>query len=164
MKQCAKYFACAMAALVLFASRAGAQSSGKPRNDVRDNFFVPVGETADGISFPYWENGKLKRMFFNVAFLQRRDLDHLQLKNANIKTFDDNGNTDLVLLLPSSIFDLKTQLLTTDQRFVLKRSDFELMGDALELDTAKRQATIKGKIKIIIYNFQEPARKETPHE
>lgn len=166
MKRCVEYFACVAAVLFLLECGLGAQ---KPASSPGDdsfirNFFVPPGQTADGIRFPYWENGRLKKMFFNVGTLERTDLEHILMKNAKITTFDENEQTDLIFLLPVSVFNLKTRLLTTDQPFMLKRTDFEMTGAALQLDTATRQATVIGNIKMIIYNFKAPAKKETPHE
>ena len=87
-----------------------------------------------------------------------------QMSNAKIITYDDNGVVDLTLLLPVSLFDLVSRVLTTDQRFVLKRNAFELMGDTLELDTSARKARIVGKVKMVIYNFDEMNAKEPAHE
>ena len=170
MKRCAEFIACALVAAAFFAPRGAVAQTPAPAAPKKDksqrliaNFPVPVGQKSMGIVIPDWENGESK-MSFNVDMMEHKDIEHIQMTNAKIQTFDEEGKLDLVLLLPVSVFDLKTCLLTTDKPFVLKRADFELMGDALELDTLARQATITGKVKIIIYNFEEPTRKETPHE
>ena len=166
MKRCVEYFACAAVVSFFLARGVCAQtppaSSGS--HDYGNDIPVAVGQMADGIRFPYWENGRLKKMFFNVGTLEHKDIEHILMKNAKIITYDENEKTDLILLLPVSMFNLKTRLLTTDQQFMLKRADFEMTGQALQLDTATRQATIIGNIKMIIYNFNAPAKKATPHE
>ena len=166
MKRCVEYFACAAAVSFLLACGVCAQTaSPSPSGHTNgDDFPVAIGQMADGVRFPYWENGKLKKMFFNVGTLEHKDLDHILMKNAKITTYDENEKIDLILLLPVSVYDFNTRLLTTDQKFMLKRTDFQLTGDALQLDTATRQATITGNVKMIIYNFKAPAKKETPHE
>jgi len=166
MKRCAKYFALALAAICIPGFRAATQTADAPKKDnsqrLVTNFPVPIGENAIDIRIPDWENGKQKMSFY-VGVMEHKDPEHIQMTNAKIKTFDENGNNDLTLLLPVSVFDLKTRLLTSDQRFVLRRTDLELIGDSLVLDTVAKQATIKGAVKMIIYNFQQPAVKETPH-
>lgn len=167
MRPCIKYFACTVVAVFVGAHGMFAQTPAAPKKDDTQrliaNFPVPVGEGANGIWIPDWENGKDKMSFY-VAEMEHKDLENIQMTNAKIITYDDNKKVDLILLLPVAVFDLRTRLLSTDKPFVLKRTDLELIGDSLELDTLARQAKIKGNVKMIIYNFQEPAKKETAHE
>lgn len=166
MRPCAKFFAFAAAAALASAGVCRAQTGDTPKSSdtLMNNLFVPVGEKAIGFTSAYREDGKKKKMFFQVGLLERIDMEHVQMQNAKLTTYDDHEHADMVLLLPVSIFDLKTRLLTSDKPFVLQRTDFEIMGDTLNLDTVAKHATITGKIKMIIYNFQEPAKQEPAHE
>jgi hypothetical protein len=167
MKPYAKY--CAYALVAIFASTremiAQTETSPAPKNGSQslvNGIPIPVGNEWKGVHFPYTENKKLK-MHFDVEVMKRKDTEHVMMTNAKIITFDDDQKPDITLLLPISVLDLTTRILTTDKSFVLQRTDLELMGDSLRLDTLKRQATIVGKVKMIIYNFQESATKEA-HE
>ncbi len=75
-------------------------------------------------------------MFFNIEEMYRTDLKHLQMTDAKIVTFDDDEKPDLTLLLPVSVLDLTTRILTSEQPFLVRRSDFSLVGDSLQLDTS----------------------------
>jgi hypothetical protein len=164
MRPCAKYSACALVMAFMVARGALAQTAA-PKNTqtLITNFPIPVHEKGDGVGFPYWEDGKLK-MRFNVDVMERTDLEHVEMTNAKIITYDDDQNTDLILLLPVSVLDLTTRILTSDKPFVLKKTDFEMMGDSLQLDTFTRQAKILGKVKMVIYNFDVSTGKDPVHE
>jgi hypothetical protein len=170
MRRCAKYFACMAVAAFVFARMAGAQSgttaptADTPKKDYVNVIPIPVGENAIDSWIPYWEGGKVKTMLIHVHLIEHKDPEHVQMTNAKIITYDDKKQTDMILLLPVSVLDLRTRLLTTDKPFVMKKTDFELMGDSLELDTETRRATITGKVKMIIYNFEDPSKKEPAHE
>ncbi len=166
MKRFAKYFACAalaMSAGCAFCGAARAQAGQTPAptpatksSSLAANLFLPVGETAKGAHFyDKADDGKSNRMLFDVGVLERKDQDHLQLQNAKIVTFDENQKEDLTFLLPVSMFNLNTYFLTTDQPFILKRADFELMGATLELNTKTRQGKITGSVKMIIFHFDD---------
>jgi hypothetical protein len=155
MKSRAKFcFRAFLAALFCAcATVAFGQSAGKSALPVP----IPVGQKASGVRIPYWdENGKLK-MFFNIDEMLRSDPDHLVMTNAKIETYDDDGKPDITLLLPLSLLDLNTRMVSSNQPFVLKRTDFEMMGDTLQMDTVKQLGKVTGNIKVVIYNFGETA-------
>jgi hypothetical protein len=120
---------------------------------------IPVNNKATGLTFPYREDGKLK-MFFNVEEMFRTDLDHVKMTNAKIQTFDDDGKPDMTVLLPVSMLDLNTRILTSEQPFLVRRSDFSLVGERLQLDTSTRHGIVKGKVKMIIFNLADTDKKE----
>jgi len=159
MRRFAKYLACAGIAAVLInaahAQKPAADQDKPPFLDVP----IPVGQKASGLTFPYREDGKLK-MFFNIDEMFRKDWDHLQMTNAKIQTFDEDGKADMTVLLPVSVLDLNTRVLTTAQPFLVRRSDFSLVGENLELNTVTKQGSIKGKVKMIIFNLDDSQKKE----
>jgi len=159
MKRCVEILAITAAVALAFTPSVPAQTPApvKTTDDLIKMFFIPVHEPTDGVNFPYLEDGRLQRL--RVEHLERTDTEHVELHNAKITTYDENESIDMTLLLPFAIFNLKTHLVTTDKPFILKRSDFELMGQTLELDPKTRQATITGKVTMIIYNIQPPAPK-----
>lgn len=153
------------------APNAGAPPPQTPKESGHDepppliNVPIPAGQSAQGVRFPYFDDsGKLK-MFFNVDVMLRKDNGHLQMTNAKIETYGDDGKPEMTVSLPLSLLDLNTRVLTSDRPFTLRRSDFELSGDTLELNTVTRMGKIAGKIKMIIYNnLGEATKTESPHE
>jgi|ERR1700677_327760 len=173
MRQCVNLFACALAAFFIFMHGAAGQSTDTTKRDAQTQTLInsvpiPPGHQGKGIRFPYKEDGKLK-IKIDVDVMERKDLDHIEMTNAKIITFDDNQKEDMTLLLPLSVLNLTTRVLTTGTRFALKKADFELIGDSLQLDTWTKHATINGNVKMVIYNLEapgknEPAKKEPAHD
>ena len=163
MRRFVKQSACrSVAAIaVFFAGAAVAQlpaTSGTGKSTTL-NVPIPVKQSASGVKFPYIENGKL-RMFFNVDVMFRTDQDHMQMTNARVETYDDNGKPDMTVLLPVSLLDLNSRIVTTSKPFLVRRNDFSLVGETLELDTMARQGKVTGKVKMIIYNFGDTDKQE----
>ncbi|MGB8354188.1 MAG: hypothetical protein WCD79_09900 [Chthoniobacteraceae bacterium] len=158
MRRFAKYSISILGIAFGFVSAAHAQKPAATPKSVALDVPIPVKQKASGLTFPYREDGKLK-MFFNIEEMYRTDLDHLQMTNAKIQTFDDDGKPDMTVLLPVSVMDLNTRILTSNQPFLVRRSDFSLVGEKLQLDTAARHGIVKGKVKMIIYNFGDTEKK-----
>lgn len=132
-------------------------ASGTPKPPALD-VPIPPGQGAKGLTFPYREDGKLK-MFFNVEEMFRTDLDHLQMTNAKIQTFDEDGKPDMTVLLPISKLDLNTRVLSSEQPFLVRGQNFSLVGEKLQLDTTVRHGIVKGKVKMIIFDLGDTEKK-----
>jgi len=153
-----------MGVAFIFANPVVAQKQESEDKAPKFNVPIPVGQKANGVRIPYWdEDGNLK-MRFNIDEMLRKDIDHLQMTNAKIETFDDDGRPDMTVLLPVSVLDLNTRVLTSAHPFLLRRTDFDLVGDTLELDTVTHQGKVTGKVKMIIFNFGESAKEQPAHE
>jgi hypothetical protein len=157
---------CAAAAAIIFANAGIAQKQqGDQEQKVpRFNVPIPVHQKANGVKIPYWDDDGNLKMIFNIEEMMRKDIDHLQMTNAKIETYDDYGKPDMTVLLPLSLLDLNTRVVTSDRPFILRRTDFDLVGETLELDTARREGKITGKVKMIIYNFSDTAKEQSGHE
>jgi|GEM_PF-2397035 len=163
MRRFVKHFACFSGAVtvIIFSCAAFAQTpatSGTAKS-LALNVPIPEKQSATGVKFPYIENGKL-RMFFNVDVMYRADPIHMQMTNARVETYDEEGKPEMTVLLPLSILDLNTRIVTSRQSFLVRRNDFSLVGETLQLDTTARQGKVTGKVKMIIYNFGDTEKQE----
>jgi hypothetical protein len=110
---------------------------------------VPLGIPVKGIKIPHRdEKGKLV-MTIEAEVATKLDDKHIDMENMKIESLDDEGKT-MNIELPHSIFDLDTRILSGDSRAVIRREDFEITGDTVEFDTKTRNATLRGKIHMII--------------
>src|SRR5512132_324318 len=111
---------------------------------------LPIGHEAKGLVLPdIDENGHLRGRF--VAGTARRlDQDHMQFRELNITTYTEDNQIDLQIAMADSVLDLNTRVLSSPQRTTIKRADFEIVGDTARFDTAARQGTIIGNVKMVI--------------
>ena len=71
---------------------------------------------------------------------------------------------NLDITVDTAVFNLKTQVLTSNVRSTVKRSDFEVSGDTMRFEMLTRQSTIEGNVKMIVHgktrtpNEQEPQK------
>lgn len=110
---------------------------------------VPIGIPVKGIKIPHRnEEGKLI-MTIEAEVAKKLDASHIEMENMTIESLDDDGKT-INILLPQAVFDLDTRILKGESHALIKRDDFEITGDAVEFNTTTRQATLRGKIRMII--------------
>lgn len=110
---------------------------------------VPLGIPVRGIKIPHRnEEGKLI-MTIEAETAKKLDDKHVEMENMKIDSYDDDGKT-VKIEIPHSIFDLDTRILSGDSQALIRRDDFEITGDSVEFNTRTRQATLRGKIHMII--------------
>jgi lipopolysaccharide export system protein LptC len=119
---------------------------------------LPVGHEAKGLVFPdIDENGHLRGRF--VAGTARRlDQDHMEFRDLKITTYTETNQTDLEVAMAESILDLNTRVLNSPQKTTIKRADFEIIGDTARFDTAARQGTVTGNVKMTITDASKFSR------
>jgi hypothetical protein len=127
---------------------------GSPAASPTPKFNVPIppGHPAQGVRLPYFDvRGKLQ-MFFTIQKAYRIDMDHLEMKNAYMQTYDDKENLDATVFLTHSILDLNTRIVTSEVPVTVRRSDFTIVGQKMVFDTQKRVGRMTGHVRMTIYN------------
>ncbi|MDP9292275.1 MAG: LPS export ABC transporter periplasmic protein LptC [Verrucomicrobiota bacterium] len=160
MKLLGKLFLCVLCAGLLgtqVAAKKGKQKA-SPTPDAKApkfNPLIPVGHSAKGITLPYFnEAGKLQ-MRFKIGVANRIDIGHLQMSDVMVETFGDDGQPGMKIDLPISLLDLNTEIVTSDHPVTVERSDFTLVGEALEFDSRTRRAKFTGKVRMLIFDREE---------
>lgn len=119
---------------------------------------VPDGVPVKGIKVPsYSTDGKLL-MMLDAEQARKLDADRIEFENLKIDAYSDDDKK-IYVELPRSIFNLTTRILTSESRVLIRREDFELVGDAGEFYTKNRFAKILGNVKMTILsteNFTTP--------
>jgi len=57
---------------------------------------------------------------------------------------------------------LNTHVLSSPQRTTIKRADFEIAGDTARFDTAARQGTMTGNVKMVITDQSKLRPQKSP--
>jgi hypothetical protein len=142
--------------------KASKKAKGEPKQTESDNqeidIPVPEGVPVKGIKVPsYSADGKLL-MMLDAEQARKLDADRIEFENLKIDAYSDDDKK-IYVELPRSIFNLTTRILTSESRVLIRREDFELVGDAGEFHTRNRFARILGNVKMTIFgteNFDQP--------
>jgi hypothetical protein len=114
---------------------------------------VPDGVPVKGIKVPsYSPEGKLL-MMLDAEQARKLDADRIEFENLKIDAYSDDDKK-IYVELPRSIFNLTTRILTSESRVLIRREDFELVGDAGEFYTKNRFAKILGNVKMTILSTE----------
>jgi hypothetical protein len=123
---------------------------------------LPIGHEAKGLVLPdIDENGHLRGRFI-AGTARRVDQDHMQFRDLNITTYTEDNKIDLQVAMADSVLDLNTHVLTSPQRTTIKRADFEIVGDTVRFDTAARQGTMTGNVKMVITDQSKLRPQQSP--
>ena len=120
-------------------------------------FPLPVGNSGHGIKIPQVDvAGQLLQML-QSAKITRLDNEHVEMHQTNIDLFHPDGKEDFHVVLPDSILDLKTQIITSDHPVTVRTDDFELTGERMQFNTVDRTGELQGHVHMVIRNFKQVA-------
>jgi hypothetical protein len=114
-----------------------------------------------GLKIPYYDGqGKLQMIFF-IGIASRLDADHVEMSEMRVQSFDENGDPDLDMDVPASVFDLDAHILRSHTRTTVKRQDFEISGDNVEFNTDTKESNLTGNVRMLIYNLNDTVNSKT---
>jgi hypothetical protein len=125
-------------------------ASSSPGEQSLTNIPLPIGHEAKGLVLPDFDlEGHLRGKF--VASTARRiDEGHIRFQDLKITTFTPENQTDLQIDMRTSVFDLNTKVLSSQERATVKRADFDIVGDSIQFDTNTRTGRMIGNVKMVI--------------
>ncbi len=113
---------------------------------------IPVGQDARGLKIPSFNSVGVLQMEFSAAEALRVDEEIVKLDDVAIELFDDEGASNFRIEMVAAEFDLETQILSTNQPFTVRRTDFKLEGENVKFDTSTRKGHVEGKVRMYIYD------------
>lgn len=139
--------------------RAAAIASASPGGQSLANIPLPIGHEARGLVLPDFDlEGRLRGKF--VAGTARRiDEERVGFQDLKITTFTLENRPDLEIDLRTSVLDLKTRILSSQERTTVKRADFSITGDSVQFDTSNRTGRLIGNVKMVISNQSQLTQK-----
>ena len=135
----------------------GASASPKPKFDVP----IPPDHGADYVKLPYFDERGRIQMYFNIQHAFREDLNHLQLTNAYMQTYDEHQAPDANVTITQGVLNLDTRVITSDVPVTVRRSDFQIVGQKMSFNTQTKVGHFSGHVHMIVFNRTEMA-KATP--
>jgi hypothetical protein len=132
----------------------------KPEEGVTNVPIVP-GHDAKGLVLPDFDHLGRMRGKLEAGLTKRLDDEHVEFKSVKFTTFVPESETpDLQIVMTSSVFNLKTQVLNSSERTTVKRADFEITGDTMQFEMITRKGTLAGNVKMVVRG----KAKATAHE
>src|ERR1700724_32995 len=88
------------------------------------NIPLPIGHEAKGLVLPDFDSDGHLRGKFEAGTARRLDQEHVRFNTLKITTFTPESKPDLTIEMSESIFDLKTRILSSNDRTTVRRADF----------------------------------------
>src|SRR6266481_4865851 len=129
---------------------AKASPSTSPGEQSLTNIPLPIGHEAKGLVLPDFDaNGHLRGRI-EAGTARRIDEEHVGFQILKITTYTPENQTDLRIDMNTSVLDLKTRVLSSQERTTIQRADFNIVGDSVQFDTNSRTARLIGNVKMVI--------------
>src|SRR5207244_7388666 len=113
------------------------------------NIPLPVGHEAKGLVLPdFAADGHLIGKFA-AKTARRIDEGHVGFEDLEIVTYTPENQLDLKVAMHTGVLDLNTRILSSRERTVIKRADFNIEGDSVEFDTEHRTSRLIGNVKMV---------------
>ena len=122
----------------------------KPEEGVT-NIPIAAGHDAKGLVLPDFDLKGNLRGKLEAGVTRRLDEEHIEFKGVKFTTFQpETEKPDLQIIMTTSVFNLKTQVLNSAERTTVKRTDFEITGDTMQFEMLTRKGTLDGNVKMVV--------------
>ena len=126
------------------------KSRPKPEEGIKD-IPIPTGHDAKGLVLPEFDIQGHMRGRLQAGVTRRLDDQNVEFRSVKFTTFmPETEKPDLEISMDKSVFNLKTQVLTSTVRSTVKRTDFEVTGDTMKFEMLTRQGTLEGNVKMVV--------------
>ena len=122
----------------------------KPEEGIKD---VPItsGHDARGLVLTDFDREGRMRGKLQAGVTRRLDDQNVEFLGVRFTTFvPETEKPDLDISMDKSVFNLKTQVLSSNVRSTVKRSDFEASGDTMKFEMVTRLGTLEGNVKMVV--------------
>ena len=131
-------------------ARATASPSGSPGEQSLANIPLPIGHEAKGLVLPDFDGEGHLRGRFEAGMARRIDEGHVGFEHLKITTYTPENQPDLQIDMHTSVLDLKTRILSSQERSTIHRADFNIVGDSVQFDPDTRTGRLIGNVKMVI--------------
>jgi hypothetical protein len=126
------------------------------------NLPLVPGHPSTGLKIPSTDaTGKLQMIYY-IGVATRLNADKVEMKDTKVETYNDEGEVEMTVDLPTSELDLNTRIVTSHTETTIKRDDFTITGDSVQFNTLKKQAALVGHVHMIVYDQNDEAATPPP--
>jgi hypothetical protein len=144
--------------------RVDASPSASPTEQSLTNIPLPIGHEAKGLVLPDFDADGRLRGKFEAGTAHRIDREHIGFQHLKITTYTPESQPDLQVDMHTSVLDLKTRILSSQERTTIQRSDFNIVGDSVQFDTNSRTGRLIGNVKMVITDKSHLTAKPNTNE
>jgi hypothetical protein len=145
-------------------SRAIMAPSTSPDEQSLTNIPLPIGHEAKGLVLPDFDGGGHLRGRFEAGTARRIDQEHIGFQHLKITTYTPENRPDLLIDMHTSVLDLKTRILSSQERTTIQRADFNIVGDSVQFDTNTKTGRLIGNVKMVITDKSRLTAKPNANE
>jgi hypothetical protein len=131
-------------------ARARVSPKASPAEESLTNIPLPIGHEAKGLVLPDFDGEGHLRGRFEAGTARRIDQEHVGFEHLKITTYTPESKPDLQIDMHTSVLDLKTRVLSSQERTKIQRTDFNIEGDSVQFDTNTRTGRLIGNVKMVI--------------
>jgi hypothetical protein len=143
---------------------ASATPGGSPGEQSLTNIPLPIGHEAKGLVLPDFDSEGRLRGRFEAGTAHRIDQEHVGFEHLKITTYTPESQPDLQIDMHTSVLDLKTRILSSQERTTIQRSDFNIAGDSVQFDTNSKTGRLIGNVKMVITDKSHLTAKPNTNE
>jgi hypothetical protein len=125
-------------------------AAASPGEQSLTNIPLPIGHEAKGLVLPDFDSEGHLRGRFEAGTAHRIDEEHVGFQHLKITTYTPESQPDLKIDMHTSVLDLKTRVLSSQERTTIERADFNIAGDSVQFDTNTRTGRLIGNVKMVI--------------
>jgi hypothetical protein len=141
-----------------------ATAGGSPGEQSLTNIPLPIGHEAKGLVLPDFDADGHLRGRFEAGTAHRIDQEHIGFQQLKITTYTPENQPDLQIDMHTSVLDLKTRILSSQERTTIQRSDFNIAGDSVQFDTNSKTGRLIGNVKMVITDKSHLTAKPNTNE
>jgi hypothetical protein len=114
------------------------------------NIPLPIGHEAKGLVLPDFDTEGHLRGRFEAGTARRIDEGHVGFEHLKITTYTPENQPDLQVDMHTSVLDLKTRILSSQERTTIQRADFNIVGDSVQFDPDTKTGRLIGNVRMVI--------------
>ena len=120
---------------------------------------VAIGQSVRGIRLPHYDKGGDKlSLRINADSAERASEKKFNFQGLRIEIFDESADKPAMeVVLDRAVFDRETNLLTSENRALIRGETFQITGSRLEFDSNTRSSRILGPVSMTISQMEEAA-------
>ena len=92
----------------------------------------------------------------------RLDDDRVKLEGTHFDFNQPDGKQDFHIVMPASILNLKTHMVTSDDPVEISTQEFALTGEKMEFNTLEREGRLIGRVRMVVHNLKQLAAPKDP--